>query len=484
MSLARSGVGWMLARLGALAISWLASLYFARALVNPQASLGTYYAFETVVSFLVLVANGGLNGAIVKRVSEGEEPEEFATAGLLMSGGFVLVLSVIVILSTPLLVDFFGFEGLSVIILVSTLFAYQTRDTLSALLTSDFQLGRSGLVNFTNAAGQVSVQVALVSAGFGVLGLMTGYMAGTVVASLAAIGLVVRNFDWQKPAKRHFRSLLRFARYSFLNGFVQKFYDNVDIIIITALLGKAATGVYGIGFQFSLLLTVFYSAINQASNPEISKHHAQGNEDRIKEVFADTIVLGLLVGIPAFAGFTVLARPIIVTFYTEEFAAATLVAVGAVATRVPEGLRSSFGSLIGGIDRPDIVFRGGVILMATNLVLDIALVPTIGIVGAVVASFVGMTLQLLYMGHHLVDVVDFELSEFPVYEVAMEVVAATVMAGVVYTARTYVELASFVTLFALVCLGVVVYFSLILAIAPQIRSRLRGILGDVLFLPL
>jgi O-antigen/teichoic acid export membrane protein len=89
MGIARSGIGWMIARFGALGVTWLASLYFTRALVDPQAALGTYYAFETIVSFLVLLANGGLNGAIIKRVSEGEEPEAFATGGLIASGALV-----------------------------------------------------------------------------------------------------------------------------------------------------------------------------------------------------------------------------------------------------------------------------------------------------------------------------------------------------------------------------------------------------------
>lgn len=480
MSLARSGIGWMIARFGALAVSWLASLYFTRALVDPQATLGTYYAFETVVALFVLVANGGLNSAIIKRVSEGEEPDAFATAGLLASGVLVVVLCLVAVLGAPLMAGFFGFGGLSVVILIGTVIGYQTHDTLKALLTSKFNLGRSGVVNFTNAIGQVGSQVVLVAAGFGVLALMTGYMLGSIAASAVAIAIVVRRFDWERPSRRHFESLYRFARYSFVNSFVQKFYDNIDIIVITTVLGKSATGVYGIGFRFSLILTVIYSAINQASNPEISKHDVQGDHERIKEVLSDAIVLGLLFGIPAFAGFAVLARPVIVTFYTEEFAAATFVAVGAVATRIPEGLRSSFGSVLSGIDRPDIAFKGGVILITTNIVLDILLVPTIGVMGAVVASFVGMTLQCLYMAVRMIQILDLEVSDFPLKDVSLEILAAVAMAGIVYAVRGMVSISSFIVVGGLVGVGAATYFVLILVIAPDIRTRLVAISGDII----
>lgn len=480
MGIARSGIGWMIARFGALGVTWLASLYFTRALVDPQATLGTYYAFETIVSFLVLLANGGLNGAIVKRVSEGEESEAFATAGLIASGALVGIFCIGVVVSSPWLIDFFGHGGLSVAILVGTLISYQARDTLGALLTSNFQIGQSGAIKFVDSLGQVGVQVALISVGFGSLALMTGYAAGSIAAAVVAVFLVVRKFDWVWPSRRHFHSLYEFARYSFLNNFVQKFYDNIDIIVIMAVLGKSATGVYGIGFRFSMILTVVYSAINQASNPEISKHDAQGDQGRIKEVLSDALVLGLLIGLPAFAGFVVLARPIIVTFYTEEFAAATIVAIIAVATRIPEGLRSSFGSVLAGMDRPDVAFRGGVILITTNIVLDLFFVPTIGVVGAVVASFVGMSLQCLYMGYYLSNLLDLSTSDLPIGDLSREMLAAVLMAGVVYAVRSFVDPYSFVTILALVGLGVVVYFATVLLVAPAIRNRVVAILEDVI----
>lgn len=479
MGIARSGVGWMIARLGALAVTWLASLYFARELVDPQASLGTYYAFETAASFLVLLSNGGLNAAIVKRVSEGEEEDAFATAGVLLSCLLVVAFSVGTLLAAPFLVDFFGYGGLSVVLLIGTLIAYQIRDTAGAILTSKFNLGRTGVVDFADSVGQVSGQVALVAAGFGAVALMSGYLVGTGVAAIVALGFVYGKVRFVRPSKRHFRRLVEFARYSLLNNFVQKFYDNIDIIVITAVLGRSATGVYGIGFRFSMLLTVFYSAINRTIDPEISRHDRRGNQDRIEEVLSDSLVLGLLLGLPAFAGFAVLARPIIVTFYTGEFALATVVAVWAVATRIPEGLRSSFGSVLAGIDRPDVAFRGGIILVVTNVVLDIVLVPTIGIVGAVVASFIGMTLQFAYMLYYTIDILELSVRDFPIEDIAREVVAAGLMAFLVYAVRTLVDPYSAVTLFGLVAIGVVVYFSTVLLVAPNIRARLVAIFGDV-----
>ncbi|QIB74232.1 oligosaccharide flippase family protein [Halogeometricum borinquense] len=475
MGTARSGIGWLIAQVGALAMAWLANIYFTRALAEPQTSLGTFYAFETVVAFLVLLGNGGLNEAIIKRISEGTDAEEFATAGVLLSLALVVVLSVGVIIASPLLIDFFELGGLSVLLVLVTLFAYQCRDTMNALLASNFQVGRTGGINFANSIGQVAVQVSLVSIGLGAVALMIGYTVGAILAAAIAVYLISKRFTATRPSEYHFQSLIRFARYSFLNNFVQKFYDNIDIIVITVLIGRAATGIYGIGFRFSLLVMVVYSAISRSVTPEISKQDTEGNQDRIREILSDSIVLGLFFGIPALAGFAVLAQPTIVTFYTAEFESATLVALGAVATRIPEGLRSTASTVLSSMDRPDITFRGGAILITTNLVLDLILVPTIGIVGAVVASFIGMSLQLLYLTYHLFQILNLSYADLPVREVVAEVVASVIMAGVVYGARNAATNMSFLLLTGLVLLGVASYLAIILLISGGVRRRLFGI---------
>ncbi|WP_148416284.1 lipopolysaccharide biosynthesis protein [Haloferax sp. KTX1] len=475
MGTARSGIGWLVAQMGSLVVAWFASVYFARALADPQTALGTFYAFETGVAFLILLGNGGLNEAIVKRASEGDEAKEFASAGILLSLSLVVCLSLLVVIASPLIIDFFDFGGLSVIILLLTLFAYQARDTMNALLASDFQVGRTGGVNFLNSVGQVLVQISLVSIGFGAVALMIGYSAGAILAAILAIFLVSKRFIFVRPSKYHFQSLIKFARYSFLNNFVQKFYDNIDIIIITILVGRAATGIYGIGFRFSLPVMVVSSAISRSVMPEISKQDTEGNLERIRVILADSIVLGLFFGLPALAGFAVLARPTIVTFYTAEFASATLVALGAVATRIPEGLRSTASTVLSSMDRPDITFRGGAILMTVNLVLDLLLVPTIGIIGAVAASFIGMSLQLLYLSYHLFDVVEISYSELPSQEVGAEAVASIVMASVVYGAKTTVSDMSYIVLIGLVLLGIISYLLVVFLISGGVRRRVVGV---------
>lgn len=479
MGIARSGVGWLLTRFGSLAVTWGASLFFARAFADPQSAMGNFYTFETAVSLLVLLANGGLNAAIVKRVSETDDGPAYAAAGLLLSVGFVAVVVCGALLATPVFTDTFGLGGLSVWLAVVAVVAYQVKDTLNAVLAGAFNVGRAGGVDLVLSVGQVGTQVGLLLVGVGTASLLLGFTVGLVLAALAAVVVAARRIKLARPSREQFVRLLTFARYSFLNSFTQKFYDNIDILVITWFLGTKQTGIYGIGFRFSLVVVAVYTAINRASDPEVSNHHDRGNHDRIVEVMADSLLYGLMFGLPALAGFLALARPLIVTFYTEQFAAATVVAALAVASRIPEGARSTFTTVLRGMDRPDTVFRGGAILIVTNAVLDLVLVPTVGIVGAVVASLVGMCLQFLYYVVHVRAVLPVSATDLPLREGVTVAGAATTTGVVVFLVRRAVGFPTVLELLGLVGLGVLVYFGQVITVSASLRKRLWYIAADV-----
>jgi O-antigen/teichoic acid export membrane protein len=284
----------------------------------------------------------------------------------------------------------------------------------------------------------------------------------------------------KRPGLEHVRELIDYAKTIGVAGFTTKWYNNIDILIITAFLGSSATGIYGIGFRFSLILTMVSGAIGTSSFPELSRHVAAGDISRVHEILEDAVIFSTFLAFPAFAGMAVIAEPLIVTFYTEAFADAALIAVVAIGIQIPDGVRSVFNKTVQAIDRPGFSLRAGLILIVTNTAVDLALVPTIGPIGAVLGSFAGITLATFYLGWRLLSELDLTLSVLPFRQLAEEGIAATVMAGIVFLARQELHLPVLPELIVLISLGIVLYFGLILAISPSIRRRLDGIGRDVI----
>jgi O-antigen/teichoic acid export membrane protein len=485
MGIARSGVGWFIAKALALGASWAASMYFARALADPATTLGQFYVFETVVSFFMLASNAGINGAITKRVSEDDQPEAYVLVGIILSGLILVAATVLVALASPLLISYFGYGGLGVLFVVGMLWALQIRNTASAILEGYSLVGRSGGVSLLDTTLRVVFQVGFISAGFGLFGLLGGALAGASLASTAAVVILVTGIPL--PSRDKFRDLvdreyaadmISYAKYVLLSGFSTKFYDNIDIIVITTFLGSAATGVYGIGFRFSLLLSIVSGAVMTSSLPEISSHSADGNVEQIEKILTDAIIFSTLFAIPATVGMAVIAEPLIVTIYTHKFRDAAIIATIAVGIQVPDGFRSVFSSTMNAIDRPDTTFRAGMILVVANGVLDLLLVPTVGVIGAVIASLIGISLATLYLGYHLLEELNLTWDVLPVNALAAESVAALLMGSVVWWLRNTISLPVIRKLTILILMGIAVYFLILLAISSGIRDRIVGIASD------
>lgn len=482
MGVARSGIGWFLASVVALGASWLASVYFTRALADPAATLGKFYLFETIVSFLALFANAGTNAAITKRISGATDAvtrERYVGAGLVVSATLLVVMTLVAVGALPLYSWYFE-EGLVVgVFVIGLLVVLQVKFTATAILRGVSKVGRTGAVGLVDSGGRALVQVILVFLGGGLVGLMAGALVGATVSAVLAVAMI--GVGVARPDGDDVRSIVSYAKNALVSGFTTKFYDNVDIVVISYFLGSAATGVYGIGFRFALPIKVFSGAINQTSLPEISSQMEQGNVDRVEEVLTDALIFSTLLAIPATVGVAILARPLIVTFYTGEFAGAAFIAAIAVGIQVPDGLRSVFSTTLSAIDRPDLPARSGFILIGTNLVLDLVLVPTVGPIGAIVASLAGITLATLYLGYHLFSELELGYRAFPAGQFGAELVAALGMGAVVAGLRDALVLPVVPKLAAIIPVGVGTYFLLVVALSKGIRQRLLGIARD--FLP-
>ncbi|MFB6177275.1 MAG: oligosaccharide flippase family protein, partial [Halobaculum sp.] len=470
MKIARSGIGWLIAEYGTLGLSLLATMYFSRALVDPDATLGLFAVFETVVSLVTVVTASGLGHALTKRVSEGTDQDAYVTAATGLTLLFGVIAAVLVLLK-PI------------------------RNVLQSALRGLSRVGTSGGLSFLEMLTRVSVQVPLVALGVGLLGLVSGAAIGMAVSTAATLYLLPVGID--RPNRSHLRSLFEFGKYSFFRGIAGRFYDNIDIIVIAYFLGQGSAGDYTVPFRLGLALAVFSGSISNATFPEISRHAAEEQYERIERITTDGIVFSTLLAIPATVGLAVLARPIIVTLFTEEFAQGAFVAVLAVAIQIPDGLRSVFTSGIDGMDRPDLTLKADGIIVGVNLVLDLLLVPTVGIVGAAAASLAAISCASLYLGYTLFSEFELPARSFPIRPLAAEVVAALAMGGVVYWLRGVIDLGAVVRLLSvlpvasgtidsllrlavLISVGVVVYFAVLLTISGSVRRRVVGIAGDVL----
>lgn len=478
MGVARSGIGWLITKYGALILSFASLMYFTRVLSEPTRILGLFQVFESIVSMILIASSSGLSLAVTKRVSERTDESEILGATAVITVGIIVFLSVAVLLAADVITSYFEMGFVIVALLLVILWAQQIGDMAKAALRGASRVGQAGGVSFVELSIRAIAQIVLVFLGFELLGLVAGVMIGAVAAAGVAVALVPYNIE--KPSRDQFSRLFSFTKYTYFQGFADKVYMNVDTFVIAGLMSSQAVSLYNVPFRLTLALSTFAVSISSVVLPEISERDAKEDPDRVREVLKDAIIFSTILAIPALVGVGVLAKPLIVTLFTGEFAAGATVAIVAMAIQIPESLRSVFSSVILGIDKPAVSLRSSVLLVSVNIILDIVLVLAIGIEGAAVATLIAVSTATAYLAWNLLGALDLGVSFLPVKPLAAQVVAAGVMGSIVALLKAYTPLATTQKLAFLIGTGVVVYWAILLAISPRTRRRTRGIVLDVL----
>lgn len=163
--------------------------------------------------------------------------------------------------------------------------------------------------------GGVGVAAAL--AGFGVWSLVLQTVIGTGVECL----LVWIKTDWRPGLNlslRHFRDLFHFGSRVMFSELLNFFNRNSDNLLIGAVLGPVALGLYSVGYRILLLMTeVLTRTIFSVSFPIFSR--VQDDPPRLRRGFLKVTQLSAAVAFPCFAIVAVLAPEIVRTMFGPQW---------------------------------------------------------------------------------------------------------------------------------------------------------------------
>ncbi|QLG48904.1 polysaccharide biosynthesis C-terminal domain-containing protein [Natrinema halophilum] len=450
------------------ALGFVATLYFARTL--GAAVLGHYALVLAVVAWLSLGGKLGISSAVVKRVSEGEEPSAHFTAGMVIIATLGLTLAIGILAVRNAVNEYIGagvapFVALLLVISLSS-------SLVKSGLNGERNVHISGLLMPVQTGFRSVVQIGLVLTGFGLGGMLIGHALGVFLAGL--LGAAFLSVELARPRRRHFRSLFDFAKFSWLSGLKSRSFNDVDIVVLGALVPSALVGVYSVTWSIAAFLTLFDSAVSSTLFPELSRAEASANRDRIAGLITDSLTYGGLIVIPGLFGGVVLADRLL-RLYGETFIQGRTVLWLLILASLVYGYQKQLMNALNALDRPDVAFRINVVFIATNAVLNVVLVLWIGWVGAAIATVSSACVGLALSYLSLRRLIDFTV---PIGELSRQVTTAVVMAGFVAGGRHLLETLGVshnaLIVGTLTVFGAGVYFLALFAISHRFRSTVTA----------
>ena len=293
-----SGFLWSAAGNGAQVVLRMLVLAVLARLIDPS-SFGIVSAALIVISFLEVTGQVGTSQAVIQR-PELDKRDIHSAIGFtaltsLLMGGLIFIFA-------PQIAALFDMEGVeSAVQLLALAFPIRGFSVVSeALLQRWMQFRRLASITLASYVfGYALVALTLAYMGWGVLALIYGQIAQTIILSLChifftrhAFGL---GFEW-----RTLKGMLVFSGGVSLARFANFFAMNADNFIVGRMLGAEALGFYSRAFNFMMMpVGLLGHALDVVLYPAMSSIQNEG--ERLRRAYLRAVSLIALAVMPTSA---------------------------------------------------------------------------------------------------------------------------------------------------------------------------------------
>jgi len=300
------------------------------------------------------------------------------------------------ILSKPLATAVFGGADATFYIQISALLVFLT--AIDQIMLNYFvgfqQIRRYSIFLILQTVGEVALICYLVLSGFGLFGAIISLLIAGALTSVIGFLWIRADIKISKPSFSAIKPYLPYTLPLLPTILCYWFISLGDRYVIGYFMGASAVGIYSAAYGLGAVLAFFYVPLSAVLFPAMVKSYESNKIPEVKTYLSYSLKFFLLFAIPSFFGLSILSKSLLVTLATSEFAEAYMV-VSIVALATLLFHCSSFNTYILNLfketKKVGIVFGASALI---NVVLNISLVPLMGIVGAAIATLVTFMIHL------------------------------------------------------------------------------------------
>jgi O-antigen/teichoic acid export membrane protein len=237
-----------------------------------------------------------------------------------------------------------------------------------------------------------------------VAGIVSGQVLGVIISY------------WIHPFRPRFsfvaaKEMYNFSKWLLLNNFANFLRNRSPDFIIGRLSGASALGLFTIAYEISTLPTSeLVAPINRVALPGYSK--LAKDPDALRESYLDMLALIAFVSIPAGAGISLVAAPLVELILGDKWLAAIpLVSVLALFASV-NAIQTNAGSLFNALGKPYLISICSLINIAILLALSIPAAYRMGPQGVAFAYLIAFTIQAPITFAFVARAIQVPLSKF------------------------------------------------------------------------
>jgi O-antigen/teichoic acid export membrane protein len=466
---ARNTAAILIARVSSLSARLIVTMITARYL--GKALFGDYSYVAALVGAFELLSDFGLNQIAIREIARRQEKADDYFGSVLMLKGSMMLLTLAILIVAANSAPGEAHVRVSIYVYGASVILNHFVNTSFVLFRAFERMQYEAVLVLLERALYVLLTVWVISQGAGFVSLFWVNMVSVLVKLALGAWIIATRFtlpkirlDWAMY-KQYLRESLPVGVSQIVNSLILR----IDVILLgfltTSEVVGAFSGPYRIVDTAGLMSVVLITAVFP-----VMARRARVSRDALRDLLQTAIKALLLLAIPASIGLIILARPALQFVLGGEFTESRAVLQVLALVIIPVYLNRLFDYAFISINRQVAYARITAVALLLNIILDVALIPSIGYWGACVGTVSAEVLRLALC----LWLISREVGQLRFWPVVKRII--TPGAGM---ALVLLSLASYSWIVAAIA-GALAYLSLVFlggVLDPKERRALRQVLG-------
>jgi len=367
------------------ALSFLFNVYVVRRLGAKH--FGQYSAVMAFIGIFAIFSDLGMAPYMLREIARDRKNVHWLLPNVIV---LRLILSGAVIVVTTSAAYFLG-KGpemlLGIFVAACGLLLYAIQGPLDATLMAWERLDYSAGFSLVNQLVFWGLGTFFLIMGWGFTGLLVASLAGVACMALLEGRVIFRKIRFQDLVLSPGRwgTVVKAGLPFGISGLAFSLQGRFDSVLISMTLTDTIVGWYNVPQQLISMLMLLAQSVCTSMFPSLTRAYNQDPKS-IQGIVHRSLKYLFMLSLPIAVGGTIVADKLIVMLYTEEFASSIPLMRILIWTLPPLFLSELMGALIMALQKEKPGARVNISNALLSVGLDLAMIPTMGVVGAALAT--------------------------------------------------------------------------------------------------
>ncbi len=431
------------------------AIYAARIL--GAEGYGVFSYAMSLAALFSIFSDMGLSGLLTREISKNPEKREAYISTLAVIKAIILIATLLVtILVAPFCITISEVNPLIPFAAFLVLF-----DSLRAFgfgfARAKNKMEVEGIFAFVTDFVITAASIAILFIKPSPLNLSVAYTIGSAIGTIcvfAALRKYFREFV-SRPDKKLIKPILSVAIPFAIMGIFSALMINIDMFFLGFFRNANELGLYAAAQKPVQILYILPSLISASIFPIINRLAHENNFAKVKSIIESSIVAVVVIGLPIVIGGIILAKPLILLLFGNEYVNSTLSFQLLLSTIFFVFPGTIIGNTLFSLQMERKILKASAFGAIVNVAFDLLFIPLFGIVGSAIATIFsqittnGLTWKMLYAR-----------IEFHVFKKLVRMFVAVITMGIV----AYILSLTGIHVLISVAISAIIYFAMLFAL--------------------